>query len=112
MSQPGVAFGWRCAVLQDFRYSLRLLVKAPLFTAIVVATLGLGIASNTAIFSVIDRVLLQPLPMLDPDSLVRIQEQHGRLLNVTGATLHDLEARNRSFSQIAAYRIFARNFTN
>ena len=99
-------------MLQDFRHSIRLLAKAPAFTAIVVLTLALGIGSNTAIFSVVDRVLLRPLPLHDPTSLVRIQEEHGRALNVTGASFQDLKRRSHSFSQLAAYRVFSRNFTN
>lgn len=99
-------------MLQDFRYSLRLLAKAPGFAFIVVLTLALGIGSNTAIFSVVDNVLLRPLDLRDPSALVRIQEQHGRRMNLTGATFHDLKERTRAFSQVATYRIFSRNTTN
>ncbi len=57
---------------QDFKYSIRMLIKKPGFTAVAILTLALGIGANTAIFSVIDAVLLEPLPFHDPDRVVRI----------------------------------------
>ena len=59
--------------LRDFRYAARALARAPLFTAIAVATFALGIGANTAVFSVVDNVLLKPLPYPNADELVSVR---------------------------------------
>ena len=60
---------------QDVRYALRLLVRAPAASALIILTLALGIGANTAIFSVLNAVLLPPLPYPDPERLVMIGER-------------------------------------
>ncbi len=96
----------------DFRYAFRLLAKKPAFTVVILLTLALGVGANTAIFSVVDQVLLSPLPLHAPEALLRIQEQHQLPANLTGATFHDLQERTRTIEHIMEYRIFARNLTD
>jgi putative ABC transport system permease protein len=81
-------------LLKDIRYSLRSLFKRPAFTAIAVLTLALGIGLNTAIFSVINAVLLRPLAYSDPSRLISFRS------NQSAPDLTDIEAQTRSFSKI------------
>jgi putative ABC transport system permease protein len=91
-------------LLQDLRYGLRMLGKNPGFTAIVVLTLGLGIGANTAIFSVVDAVLLRPLPYQDPGRLVVLREHTKEVgdVSVSYPDLLDWRQQTRTFSQMAA----------
>jgi len=90
-------------LLQDFRYAVRTLAKSPGFTAVVVLTLALGIGANTAIFSVVNGVLLTPLPYRDPSRLVVVWESKGTSNHnvVNPANYMDWHDRATSFSGFA-----------
>jgi putative ABC transport system permease protein len=102
-------------LLQDTRYALRMLRKNPGFTAITVITLALGIGVNTAIFSLVDGILLRPLPYEQPDRLVRVvqsQRQLGLdLWNLSQATFASLRDNNHSLEAVAAYTTSGANLT-
>jgi putative ABC transport system permease protein len=102
-------------LLKDLRYGIRSLLKHPGFTAIAVITLALGIGANTAMFSVINGVLLRSLPYHDPDRLVTIWEespQRGMFqLPVSYANFRDWQDQNHVFEQISAYTFTNLNLT-
>ena len=98
--------------LLDLRHEFRFLGKAPGFAIVSVMTMALGIGANAAIFSVVNAVLFNPLPLQQSGQIVRLQEFHQRPMNVTGATFRDLRESNRVFSQVAAYRIFSQNLSD
>ena len=94
------------ALLNDIRFAIRLLAKAPGFTVVAVVTLALGIGANTAMFSVIHAVLLRPLPYLQPDRLTTIWNDYGSggqsLPAVSPPDFRDYQQRCRLFEQLAA----------
>ena len=91
-------------VLQDLTFALRMLRKAPGFTAAAVLATALGIGANTAIFTVVKQVLLQPLPFHDPSRIVDVNEYaHGAASAVSPPNFMDWRAQNRSLSAIGAY---------
>lgn len=96
---------------QDLRYSVRLLTKTPGFTAVVLLTLALGIGANSAMFSVINAVLLRPLPYTDPERVVTVWEsnlQQGMArTEVSPPNFVDWSTQSRSFEQIAAFRYWS-----
>ena len=93
-------------VMQDVRYGARMLAKHKAFTAIAVITLALGIGANTAIFSVVNELLLRPLPYRDADRIVTMWEvsPEGRHQNTTSRQNYRVwKAQGSSFDQMAAF---------
>ncbi len=99
--------------LQDLRYALRQLTKSPGFTAVAVLTLALGIGANTAIFSVINGVLLNPLPFPQPNQLVTLSESKPNFDrgSISYPNFRDWQKDNRSFSAMAIARAYAFSLT-
>lgn len=103
--------------MRDIRYSLRRLLKSPAFTAIVILTLGLGIGANTAIFSVVNTVLLRPLSYREPDRLITINHfyQSEALNNleapVSAIGFRDYRDKTKSFQNVAVEAPWSANLT-
>ena len=93
-------------LLQDVRYGLRMLVKTPTFTIVAVLTLALGVGANTAIFSIVNAVLLRSLPFSHPDRLVKIVANNrgvgARDIGLSVPEFDDLTSRAGVFDQVTA----------
>jgi len=100
-------------LLQDIRYALRQLAARPGFTAIVVLTLALGVGANTAIFSVVDAILLRPLPYPAGNRLAVLWGERGgqHPLLISVPDFHDWRARNHSFEDLGLVRAQSVNLT-
>jgi putative ABC transport system permease protein len=94
------------SLLQDARYGVRVLAASPGFTIAALLTLALGIGANTAIFSIVNPVLLRPLPYADPDRLVVVGDRgsDGSANNIGYTTFHDIREASRSFDTLVVIR--------
>ncbi len=96
---------WLEDLQKDLRYALRSLRHAPMFTATVVLTLGLGIGASAAIFSVVDAALIRPLPFPEAHRLVSLYERWlGDLGDLAPADYLDIRRQAKSFEELAGYR--------
>ncbi len=98
--------GWLESFAQDVRYGVRSLIKNPGFAAVAILTLALGIGANTAIFSVVNAVLLKPLPFDHPDEIVWFQDVQPKLSNAPLSAPEFIAYRdqNHTLSQVAGFR--------
>ncbi|MEJ2541069.1 MAG: ABC transporter permease, partial [Gemmatimonadota bacterium] len=101
------AYRWE-AVMQDVKYALRSLARSPGFAVVAILTLALGVGANSAIFSVLNGVLLRPLPYPEPDAILWLDEAHdgpnGRPGPVPWTNFLDWREQSRSFEAMAAFR--------
>src|SRR4030081_459133 len=103
------------SLLSDLRYGLRLLLRNPGFAAIAILALALGIGANTAIFSAVDAILLQPLPYAQPEQLAMVWEDASNIgfprNTPAPANYVDWRQQNRVFTDLAALRYRSANLT-
>jgi len=102
-------YGWENRVdtlFADLRYAVRSMAGNPGFAGVSILTLALGIGASTAIFSVVDAVLLRALPYPNPDRIVRVWEQapDGHRMNLADPNFDDFRTQNNTFSRLAAYQ--------
>src|SRR6476659_9184716 len=94
-------------MIQDIRFGLRMLLKSPSVSIVATIALALGIGANTAIFSVVNAVLLRPLPFSNPDALVALFETDTQRGQIRGShsypNFFDMRAQNTVFERVASY---------
>src|SRR5581483_5702334 len=101
--------GWIESFVRDLRYGARMLWHTPLFTAIAIVTLALGIGANTTIFTFVENVLLRPLPVRDPQQLMTLN--WGEMVNFSYPNYLDFRDRNTTFAELVAERFNAINMS-
>ena len=99
--------------MRDLRYAVRVLTSHPGFTIVAVLTLALGIGANTAIFTVVNAVLLQPLPFRDPSRLMLLIERTSQFPTLTTSWQNyvDWRDQSRSFESVGAVRSLTMTLT-
>ena len=99
--------GWLETFWQDLRYGARMLAKYPGFSFMAVVTLALGVGANTAIFSIVNGVLLRPLPYPEPNQLDRVYQQNSSM-NRFGMSVADFQALEKEYSRIGSVTALSR----
>src|SRR6201746_1624853 len=98
-------------LLPDLRFALRTIRRAPLFAAVAILSLALGIGANTAIFSLMDQIMLRLLPVKDPDQLVMLFQRGAHNGSNMGDRMHsypmykDFQAKAEAFSEVLCRRL-------
>lgn len=109
------AWGWGSfdRLMQDLRFGVRMLAKSPGFTAVAILTLALGIAANTALFSVVNGVLFNPLPYPEPEQLVTLHESKPNFEagSISFPNFQDWRKENTTFSMMGISRGYSFNLT-
>lgn len=95
--------------IRDLRYALRMLKRTPLFTAVAMVTLAIGIGANTTVFTFVENFLLRQLPVDHPEQLDSLS--WGGVTNISYPNYTDFRDRNRVFSDLVAYRFLAANMS-
>jgi putative ABC transport system permease protein len=115
LSRDARAVKWLEDIWQDLQFGTRMLIKTPGFTSIAVITLALGIGANTAIFTVVNAVLLRALPFQEPDRLVQLFRTNSNtptgVQRLSHAEFFALRQHQRAFSAVAIYRNPSEGFT-
>src|SRR3954471_13783920 len=102
-------------LVQDLRYALRLLLKSPGFAVVAIITLALGIGATTAMFTVVNSVILKPFPFSEPDRLVMIKERIQKLtdnpMSIPAPDVLTFQRETKTFTGVAGYQEYSMDLT-